>query len=49
LALGNQAGHKQHRDILATAVKSLGGTPVMAESSYDVSSYINKKEGWESI
>jgi rubrerythrin len=45
LALRNQADHKQHRDTLAAAVKSLGGTPVMAESSYDVSSYINKKEG----
>jgi rubrerythrin len=45
LALRNQADHKQHRDTLAAAVKSLGGTPVMAESSYDVSSYIKKKEG----
>ncbi|MEO8893646.1 MAG: DUF4439 domain-containing protein [Coleofasciculaceae cyanobacterium] len=45
LALRNQADHKQHRDALAAAVKSLGGTPVMAESSYDVSSYIKNKEG----
>lgn len=45
LALRNQADHKQHRDALAAAVKSLGGTPEMAESSYDVSSYIKNKEG----
>jgi rubrerythrin len=45
LALRNQADHKKHRDALAAAVKSLGGIPVKAESSYDVSSYIQKKEG----
>lgn len=45
LALRNQADHKKHRDALAAAVSSLGGTPVKAESSYDVSSYINKGEG----
>jgi rubrerythrin len=45
LALRNQADHKKHRDVLVAAVTSLGGTPVKAESSYDVSSYINKGEG----
>ena len=45
LALRNQADHKKHRDALAAAVRRLGGTPVKAESSYDVSSYIKKKEG----
>jgi rubrerythrin len=45
LALRNQNDHKQHRDLLAAAVRSLGATPVQAESSYDLSSYINKKEG----
>lgn len=45
LALRNQADHKQHRDALAAAITSLGGTPVKAESSYDVSSYIKNKEG----
>ncbi len=45
LALRNQADHKQHRDALAAAVRNLGGTPVKAESSYDVSSYIKKGEG----
>jgi rubrerythrin len=45
LALRNQADHKQHRDALTTAVQSLGGTAVKAESSYDVSSYIKNKEG----
>jgi rubrerythrin len=45
IALANQADHQQHRDLLATAVTQLGGTPVQAESSYDVSSYINNGEG----
>lgn len=45
LALRNQNDHKQHRDLLAAAVRSLGATPVQAESRYDLSSYINKKEG----
>jgi rubrerythrin len=45
LALRNQADHKKHRDLLTSAVTQLGGTPVKTESSYDVSSYINKKEG----
>ncbi|HBE16646.1 MAG TPA: DUF4439 domain-containing protein [Cyanobacteria bacterium UBA11149] len=45
LALRNQADHKQHRDTLAEAVMSLGGNPVKAESSYDVSSYIENGEG----
>jgi Ferritin-like domain len=33
IALANQADHKEHRDALAAAVRSLGGTPVEAESS----------------
>jgi rubrerythrin len=45
IALANQADHKQHRDVLAAAVRSLGGTPVMAEESYDLSSYIQGGEG----
>lgn len=45
LALRNQADHKAHRDALAKAVQSLGGKPVAAEKSYDVSSYIQRGEG----
>jgi rubrerythrin len=45
VALANQADHKQHRDLLASAVQSLGGTPVSAEASYDVSAYIKNGEG----
>jgi rubrerythrin len=45
IALANQADHKQHRDLLASAIKSLGGTPVKAQTSYDVSSYIKNGEG----
>ena len=45
LALRNQADHKQHRDLLTSAVRSLGGMPMMAKASYDVSPYIQKGEG----
>jgi rubrerythrin len=45
IALANQADHKQHRDLLASAVKGLGGTPAQAQASYDVSSYIKNGEG----
>lgn len=45
LASRNLADHMVHRDTLAAAVRSLGGTPVLAESSYDVSSYIQQGEG----
>lgn len=45
LALRNQNDHKGHRDLLASAVTSLGGTPVAAMASYDVSAYITRKEG----
>jgi rubrerythrin len=45
LALRNQNDHKKHRDALAAAVKQLGGTPVAAQNSYDVSSYIKNGEG----
>jgi len=45
VALANQADHKKHRDVLTEAIKSLGGTPVAAEKSYDVSSYIKNGEG----
>jgi hypothetical protein len=45
LALRNQADHMAHRDALAAAVSSLGGTPVMAEESYDLSSYLEAREG----
>jgi rubrerythrin len=45
VALANQADHKKHRDLLISQVQSLGGVPVKAEASYDVSSYIQKREG----
>jgi len=45
IALANQADHKKHRDLLVSVVQKLGGKPVQAESSYDVSSYIKKGEG----
>jgi rubrerythrin len=45
LALRNQADHKKHRDALSATITSLGGTPVKAESKYDVSSYIKRGEG----
>jgi rubrerythrin len=45
LALRNQKDHIVHRDVLAEAVKSLGETPVAAESNYDISSYLDRGEG----
>lgn len=45
LALRNQADHMAHRDALAQVVRSLGSTPVNAESSYDLSSYLERGEG----
>jgi rubrerythrin len=45
LAKLNLNDHMAHRDTLAGAVKSLGAAPVMAESSYDLSSYIQRGEG----
>jgi len=45
IALANQADHKQHRDLLASVVKSLGGIPVQSEKSYDVSAYLKAGEG----
>ena len=44
IALENQADHKQHRDILSTAIRDLGGTPVLPESSYDLSSYLRRRQ-----
>jgi rubrerythrin len=45
IALKNQADHKMHRDTLAKVVESLGETPVEAEESYDISSYLDRGEG----
>jgi rubrerythrin len=45
LAKRNLADHMAHRDILAKVVQSLGATPVLAEQSYDLSSYIQRGEG----
>ncbi|WP_088888921.1 ferritin-like domain-containing protein [Leptolyngbya ohadii] len=45
LAKRNQADHIAHRDTLINVIRDLGGTPVMAEQSYDLSSYIERREG----
>jgi rubrerythrin len=45
LATRNMNDHMAHRDTLTEAVRSLGATPVMAESTYDVSAYIQRGEG----
>jgi rubrerythrin len=45
VALANRADHIKHRDLLAQAITSLGGTPVKAETNYDVSSYLKNGEG----
>lgn len=45
IALANQSDHVQHRDVLANVIRSLGGTPVQPEASYDLSSYLERGEG----
>ncbi|AFY94984.1 DUF4439 domain-containing protein [Chamaesiphon minutus] len=45
VATANLTDHQAHRDVLSNAIRSLGGTPVKAETSYDLSSYLKKGEG----
>ncbi len=45
IAEHNLQDHMAHRDTLAAAIRSLGGTPVMAADRYDLSSYIRRGEG----
>jgi rubrerythrin len=45
VASANLRDHQSHRDTLAKAISSLGGKPVAAEKSYDLSSYLKKGEG----
>jgi rubrerythrin len=45
VAQSNLRDHMAHRDTLTEVVKSLGATPAMAASSYDLSSYIQRGEG----
>ena len=45
-ALANQTDHKAHRDLLAGAIKQLGGMPVKAKTEYlsTVKPYIEREE-----
>jgi rubrerythrin len=45
VALMNLKDHEEHRKVLSNAVIGLGGTPVKAESQYDISAYIKQGEG----
>jgi hypothetical protein len=45
VATKNLKDHEQHRDLLAGAVRQLGGIPSRARDSYDLSTYIDNKEG----
>lgn len=45
IALANQEDHVAHRDVLTQVVTDLGGTPAMARSEYDLSSYLEAGEG----
>ncbi len=45
VATKNLKDHEQHRDLLVSAVRQLGGTPSPARDSYDLSTYIDDKEG----
>lgn len=45
IAVQNMSDHIQHRVTLEGAIRKLGGSPVHARSSYDLSSYIHRGEG----
>ncbi len=45
IALANRADHMVHRDTLSQVIRDLDGTPVMTESSYDLSAYIDQGDG----
>jgi rubrerythrin len=45
IALANQEDHAAHRNTLTQVVRDLGGMPVMAQSEYDLSSYLERGEG----
>ncbi|HEY9889565.1 MAG TPA: DUF4439 domain-containing protein, partial [Candidatus Obscuribacterales bacterium] len=45
IAQANLADHEVHRDTLAQVIRDLGGRPVMAESEYDLSSYLSEGYG----
>ncbi|HEY9641916.1 MAG TPA: ferritin-like domain-containing protein [Coleofasciculaceae cyanobacterium] len=45
VAQANLHDHMMHRDKLTEVVKSLGGTPAMAASTYDLSAYLQRGEG----
>jgi hypothetical protein len=45
LARENQADHKEHQELLISAIHDLGGMPVQAEKQYDLSEYLKKREG----
>ncbi|HEY9626488.1 MAG TPA: DUF4439 domain-containing protein [Coleofasciculaceae cyanobacterium] len=45
VAQSNLRDHMAHRDTLTEVVKSLGATPAVAASTYDLSAYIEQGEG----
>ncbi|MBE9114084.1 ferritin-like domain-containing protein [Nodosilinea sp. LEGE 07298] len=45
IALANQADHMVHRDVLSQVITDLGGSPVMAVDSYDLSAYLERGDG----
>jgi rubrerythrin len=45
IAIANKTDHENHRNILMDVVTSLDATPLTAESSYDISPYLNNGEG----
>ncbi|MBE9158998.1 ferritin-like domain-containing protein [Nodosilinea sp. LEGE 06152] len=45
IALANQADHMAHRDLLSQVITDLGGRPVMAVDSYDLSAYLERGDG----
>lgn len=45
IASANKADHETHRDTLASVIRSMRGTPIEAQSQYDISAYLQRGEG----
>jgi rubrerythrin len=45
IALANQADHKRHAQKLDMVIQSLGATPIQPAATYDLSAYLQAREG----
>lgn len=45
LGLQNREDHQKHQELLMNAIHDLGGTPVAPEQQYDLSQYLQNRDG----